>query len=304
LALSVRRALPRDRKDILRICSQTWPGWGDYVPQFLNRWLREKGFYVLVEKKAGARETVVALGKFTELAPGELWLEGLRVDPASRSHGLGWKLSQATMEHALAEHPKSIRLATGRRNRHSRRIIGKMGLRLKFRFWSRDGRIPRPVKGRKRAAGAQVFIPSAPMAWDYIRRTEEYRAARGLLQNTWQFRTVTPGLLAALARQKRLFAWGKPEDLRGLLIIQPGRYDNGRLDISFIEGRRGALGAFRDVVRRAALGRLWPGGRKFRSISGMAASRVMLRHLGGLDMRPHRRPGHVRWVLVYEYPLT
>lgn len=305
MAFIVRKALPRDRRDILRICARTWSGWGDYVPQFLNRWLKEKGFYVLVEQARlrTPRETVVGLGKFTEIAPGELWLEGLRVDPERRGKGMGWKISKAIIQRALAEKPVSIRLATGRRNRHSRRIIAKMGLRLKVRLWGRDGPIPKKPPSANRRSPSAILIPTPQAAYDYIRSTEEYKAAKGMIQRTWQFRTVTPELMSELIRQKRLFGYGSDKDLQGLLIIQPGRYENGRLDISFTEGSRKALGAFRYVIRCAALGRLWPDGPKFKSISGMAAGRSMLRHFGGLRMQPHRRPGRIRWVLVYEYPL-
>jgi GNAT superfamily N-acetyltransferase len=302
----VRRARSQDRKDILRICRATWHGW-DYVPEYLNRWLKEKGFYVIVERRTGR---AVGLGKYTELAPGELWLEGLRIDPEARSRGLGWQLSKAVLRHALAEKPVSIRLATGRRNTHSRRIIRRMGLRLRVSLWSREGKVPR------RAGKPDVFVPSARAAYDYLRRSDECRAGKGLLAHTWQFRTATPELIAELHRKGCLFGYGhKPvgpttgragrnDDLQGLLILQPGRYRTGRLDICFIGGTRKALPEFARQIR------VFARRRRCTSIGGMAASPKILRHLGGLRMRvptPRRRgsrvPGGQRHVMVYEYPL-
>lgn len=299
MAYVVRRALPRDRKDILRICAKTWHGW-DYVPQYLNRWLKEKGFYVMVERPAkgakprrrGDEEKIVGLGKFTELAPRELWLEGLRIDPEVRSHGLGWQLSKAVIRHARAERPVSIRLATGRRNTHSRRIIRKMGLRLKVSFWNREGRIP------KRPGKPAVFGPDPEAAWDYLRHSEEFRMSKGVLGHTWQFRTATPELIAELCRQDRVFGFGSSADLQGLLILQPGRYENGRLDISFIDGIRKALPEFSRQIR------VFARQNKCRSIGGMAAGKKMLRHLGGLRMHGWRRAGNKRTTLIYEYPLV
>jgi GNAT superfamily N-acetyltransferase len=290
--------LPRDRKDILRICAKTWHGW-DYVPQYLSRWLKEKGFYVMVERPAkgaklrrrGDEEKIVGLGKFTELAPRELWLEGLRIDPDVRSHGLGWQLSKAVIRHARAERPVSIRLATGRRNTHSRRIIRKMGLRLKVSLWNREGRIP------KRPGKPAVFRPSPKAAWDYLLRSEEFRMSKGLLGHTWQFRTATPELIAELCRQGRVFGFGSNKQLRGLLILQPGRYENGHLDISFIDGTRKALPEFQREIR------VFARRHKSRFLGGMAAGRRMLRHFGGLRMRSSRRAGNRRTTLIYEYPL-
>lgn len=291
--------MPTDRKDILRICAKTWHGW-DYVPQHLNRWLSEKGFYVIVERPAKLskprprrdEEKVVGHGKFTELSPGELWLEGLRIDPEARSHGLGWQLSRHVIRAALAERPHSIRLATGRRNTHSRRIIRKMGLRLRISLWNRDGRIP------KRPGKPDVFRPRPEAAWNYLRSSEEFRTSKGLLNHTWQFRAATPELIAELCRQGRVFGFGNNAQLQGLLILQPGRYQDGRLDISFIDGARRALPEFARQIRVSARRH------KCRSISGMAAGRRMLRHFGGLRMRGRGRAGNRRTTLVYEYPLS
>jgi GNAT superfamily N-acetyltransferase len=295
VAYIVRRALARDRKDILRICASTWHGW-DYVPQYLNRWLKGKGFYVIVQRQPGSTsrtaEKVVGLGKYTELSPGELWLEGLRIDPTVRRQGLGWRLSRAIIRKARADKPDSIRLATGRRNTHSRRIIRRMGLRLKVTLWNREGRVP------KRPGKPGTFVPDAEVAWDYLRRTEEFRASKGLFAHTWQFRTITPELVAELRRKGRVFGYGSNANLQGLLILQPGRYESGRLDISFIDGVRKALPEFQREIR------VFARRDKSRFVGGMAAGRKMLRHLGGLRLRGWRGAANQRTVMVYEYPVA
>jgi len=293
MAVIIRRAKAQDRKEVLRVCKTTWGGW-DYVPRYFAQWVREKGFYVAVEGKR-----VVGLAKYTELGPSEFWLEGLRVDPELRHQGLGWRISRFIRREVLRERPISLRLATGRRNRHSRRIIRRMGLRLKLALWGYGGRIPKiqNPKSKIQNRPPDVFVPDPQAAFNYIRTTEEYRAARHLLQHTWQFRTITPGLLAELARQQRIFGYGRNDNLRGLLIVQPGRYENGRLDLSFIEGDRKALGEFRRQIRVVARRE------KAQSIAGMARGESMLRHLRGLRMRRWRRPGRLPPVLVYEYPL-
>jgi GNAT superfamily N-acetyltransferase len=304
MAIVIRKARFADRKEVLRICKTTWGGW-DYVPLYFTQWVKEKGFYVMEDGKR-----IVGLAKYTELAPRELWLEGLRVDPECRSHGLGWKLSRFMLRAALAEKPLSLRLATGRRNRHSRTLIRRMGLRLKLALWGYDGRISRiknpELTRRVILSGAKdlarnrppgVFVPDPQAAFNYIRTTEEYRASKHLLQHTWQFRTINLELMSDLARQKRIFACGDNTNIRGLLIIQPGRYESGRLDLSFIEGDRKALGAFRKEIR------LFARKNKAKSIAGMARGESMLRHMRGLRMRRWRRPGKLPTTLVYEYPI-
>jgi GNAT superfamily N-acetyltransferase len=285
MAITIRRAQPKDRKGIERICTNTWGGW-DYVPQYFSRWVREKGFYVMLDGRK-----IIGLAKYTELTPREFWLEGLRIDPACRSHGLGWKLSRFIMKRVLAEKPISLRLTTGRRNRHSRAIIRRMGLRLLVSLYGRNGRVPR------RTGKPDVFVPTPEAAYRYIRRTCEFRAAKGMLQHTWQFYTITPKLMQELHARKRLFACGCNENLRGLLIVQPGRYGTDRLDLSFIEGDRKALGEFHKQLALIARRQ------KAKYLSGMAAGKSVLRHLGGLRLRPRHGKALVRHVMVYEYPL-
>ncbi|MEO0107787.1 MAG: GNAT family N-acetyltransferase [candidate division WOR-3 bacterium] len=286
MAIVMRLARASDRSEVERICANTWHNW-DYIPRYFPQWIREGGFYVATEGKR-----LVGMAKITELSPGELWLEGLRVDPERRSQGLGWKISGFILKQALKSKPISLRLATGRRNVHSRRIIRRMGFRLKVSLWGRDGRIP------KCSGKPDTFVPDPDVAFEYIRRTEEYRESRHLLQHTWQFRTITPALLAELVEKRRVFAYGANHHVRGLLIVQPGRYESGRLDLSFIEGDRRALGEFRKQV--------WVFAQQHRAehLSGIARGRCMLRHMGGLRMRPWRTRGHLPWVLVYEYPLA
>jgi hypothetical protein len=237
------------------------------------------------------RRRIVGLAKYTEIDPGDYWLEGLRVDPGHRNQGLGWQMSEFILRRVLAERPKTLRLATGRRNRHSRRLVRRMGLRVKVSLWGREGPVPRDQ------TRPRVFVPTARAAFDFIRRTDEYREARHLLQHTWHFRTITCGLLADLIRKGRVFAAGAPEDVRGILILQPGRYGRGRLEVSFIEGDRKSLPEFRRKIAELARRH------KAKSVAGIARSRSMLRHFGGLRMRRWRRPGRLPHVMVYEYPL-
>jgi GNAT superfamily N-acetyltransferase len=80
--LRVRPALPEDRERILAISAKIWEG-QDYIPHVLDRWLCEGGLFV-----AELSGKVVGFAKNTELSPGEIWLEGLRVDPEHQ--GRAW----------------------------------------------------------------------------------------------------------------------------------------------------------------------------------------------------------------------
>ena len=281
--LLVRPMTMADRPEIMRISARIWEG-HDYVPMFFERWTSEGGFWIGVK---GNR--VVGYGKATELTPGELWLEGLRVDPDCRGRGLGKELSRQVVLRTLERRPVSLRLATADVNHESMHIIEKvMGFKLyvQYRFYLGKPKRPEP--------GPKLVNPTVAEALDFLRGSEELNASRGLLQSTWRFRDVNRGHVAELKRGGYLFGYRTARRLTGLLVLKPHRYHGNDLDISFVAGTSRALVAFRSFLFRVAhqCGT--------QDISGMAASDEMAAALKTLGMKPHPRIGKV---LVYEYPI-
>ncbi len=272
-----------DRPAILRVSARIWDG-NDYVPLFFERWVNEGGFL------AGAvRNRVVGYGKATELAPGEWWLEGLRVDPDCRSRGVGKELSRQVLQRTLEIRPASLRLATADVNHESVHIIETvMGFkpRGRYRFFLGTPGRPEP--------GPRLVKPGVAETLDFLRGSEELTVSRGLLQSTWRFRNVNRRYVAEMARGGHLFGYRTAGTLAGLMVLKPHRYHGNDLDISFVAGTGRALAAFRSFLSRVAheCGT--------RNLSGMAASDEMAAAFVSLGMKPHPRIGAV---LVYEYPI-
>ncbi|MEW6216856.1 MAG: GNAT family N-acetyltransferase, partial [Candidatus Bipolaricaulota bacterium] len=59
------------------------------MPLVLDGWLTEGGLVV-----AELNGDLAGFGKLTLLSPGEVWLEGLRVDPTHRGKGVAKALAQ------------------------------------------------------------------------------------------------------------------------------------------------------------------------------------------------------------------
>ena len=272
-----------DRPAVLRVSARIWGG-NDYVPMFFERWVSEGGFWAIE-----MRNRLVGCGKATELAAGEWWLEGLRVDPHCRSRGVGKELSRAVLHRTLEMRPVSVRLATADVNHESVHIIeAVMGFKphVRYRFYLGSPETPRP--------GPRLVAPTIAEALDYIGRSSELAASRGLLASTWRFRDVSRRYVAELKRGGYLFGHRTAGRLSGLMVLKPHRYHGNDLDISFVAGTSRALAAFRSFLSRVAqeCGT--------RSISGMAASDEMAAALECLGMKPHP---HIGAVLVYEYPV-
>jgi GNAT superfamily N-acetyltransferase len=281
--LTVRPMTMADKPAVMKISSRIWEG-NDYVPMFYDRWVKQGGFWA-----GELRGKVVGYGKATELSPGELWLEGLRVDPECRKQGIGKELSRQVVLRTLDRRPVSLRLATADVNRESIHIIETvMGFKsyAQYRFFVGAPKKPRP--------GPPLVAPTLAEALDYIKRSTEATASRDLLPYTWLFRSLDRRYVAELTRCGYVLGYKTAGKLTGLLVLRPHRYHGNDLDISFVGGDRRALAAFRSFLSRVA----HDCGTK--SISGMAASDEMAKALKLLGMKPHQR---ISKVLVYEYPI-
>jgi GNAT superfamily N-acetyltransferase len=272
-----------DRDEVLHITARTWGG-HDYVQQFFDSWVKEGGFWA-----GEVRGKLVGLGKVTQLAPGEWWLEGLRVDPACRRKGIGTELSRLILFQALELRPVSLRLATADVNSESLRIIERvMGFSrvATYRFFLGEPEEPKP--------GPALIRPTAAEALAYLSSTEEMKAGRGLLASAWRFRNLDRRHVVELVRARYVFGFRRGRAVSGLLVVRPHRYRGNDLDIPFVGGSPAALRAFRSYLSRVARAC------GTEATSCMAASREMADACLALGMKPHPRIGSV---LVYEYPI-
>lgn len=283
MGIVVRRVRMSDWPAVRRISARIWEG-HDYVPLFFKQWVCEGGFWC-----AEVRGRIAGYGKATELAPGELWLEGLRVDPALRKRGIGAELSRQVLYRALDLRPVSLRLATADVNRESVHIIETVmhfNLLAQFRMFGASA-----VDVRE---GEPLVIPSAREALDFIRSGRELGASKGLLQSTWRFRNTDARYLSESKRAGRLLGYKRAGTLEGVLVCGPHRYRAADLDVSYVGGTTRALAAFRAYLHRRVRA---AGGD---TISGMAASDEMAAALAAVGAKASDR---IKAVLVYDYPV-
>jgi GNAT superfamily N-acetyltransferase len=122
--LVVRRARAEDEAAVMAFASTTWDGW-DYMPMAWPRWLDDPGGVLLVGTRPDG--TPVAVVRVALPAPGEAWLEGIRVDPAVRGLDVATDLQAAELHWAAAAGARIVRYATGSRNEGSHRLGARGG---------------------------------------------------------------------------------------------------------------------------------------------------------------------------------
>lgn len=289
MIIKIRKARAEDQEDILEISSRVWEG-HDYVPLVLDRWLEKGGLFA-----AELKGKVVGFAKTTVLSPGELWFEGLRVHPKYRGRGIAKALAKAQLQEALAQAPRSIRLATAEVNVESIHILKELGFHEIARFTYMSGPLGEgPVgEGPESPKVASAAADPAKVAGS-IFNSEAYHEGRGLLPHGWIFKEFSETLLEELIRQGALFYHKAQGGGRGVLILLSAPYHPEYLIIAFIEGGGEALSELMGFAHR--YGR----DRGFAEFRAMVPTERLVQLLGehGLSCS-----SDFRYVLVYEYPL-
>lgn len=288
--MNLREARLSDRPGILEIASRTWEGW-DYVPLFLDQWLKEGGLYV-----AEIDGSIIGLTKTTELSPGELWFEGIRVRENERGRGLGLEIARKQLEFALAASPRMIRLSTADVNEVSRKVIKSIGFQeyAFFNYYENE----EPIKTTAEIPEEIRLVniqdeEEIEKTWSIIRDSEEYKKSRGLLPHTWKFSEWTLDLYRALVGGKKVYTKG---DADALLVLLPNRYTPGSMELAFLEGGEKTVVSLIPFAIREVLD--FPKGT---SITGFAASDRKRKILEAVGMLKHPE---IEQVYVFDYPLS
>lgn len=122
-----RLADPRDRDAVFAFCAQTWPN-GDYIPLVWDAWLSDpEGAFVAGIDEADAP---IAVAKLSVAAPGEGWLEGVRVAPERRERGLGRALLNYLADDAWAHGLHTLRFITEAANAPMHHVAAACGFAI------------------------------------------------------------------------------------------------------------------------------------------------------------------------------
>ncbi|MFC2031631.1 GNAT family N-acetyltransferase [Chloroflexota bacterium] len=173
--LLIRPAEPADRSAMERICAHTFE-WGDYVPEAWDEWLADQGGPLIVGEVA---DRVVSLSKITFQTTEQVWLEGMRVEPAYRRRGIAGQFLDYGIAYAKQRGARVVRLGTGYHYRpaHSLSALATLHGEPDDGFWIGfvDGDPARAadvadlalaVRGHAHQAGAQeIAIMLSDLAW-------------------------------------------------------------------------------------------------------------------------------------------
>ncbi len=243
-SFSVRRARPADREAILEMSKHIWGG-HDYMPLVWDRWLAEKKGALLTVTVDGRP---VGTSKVSLLAPGEVWLEGLRLHPDYHGLGLSKRIHRATFREAAKLNPRTVRYSTWIGNEASRRIAEKNNFWQIARtgwMWGKIGKLS-PVRGRRAAADELDTVVR------FVRRSSCYEATNGVAGVGWTFPELTRRRIRHLLSLGRVVVLPRRGAFRAVAMFDIGKIDDD-VCLGFIDGPDEDVTVLaKDILRIAA----------------------------------------------------
>lgn len=151
--LVVRRARSKDRDAVLAMSAKIWGG-TDYLPLVWDTWLKDPNGLLLTATLDGRP---VGVSKISVLSPGEIWLEGLRLDPDLHGRGLVRQINRASFREMAKFNPRSVRYSTGAGNAPSRHLGEIRGFWLVARTrWMWGKSLPRHTATSRVASRSEL----------------------------------------------------------------------------------------------------------------------------------------------------
>lgn len=208
--LVFRPARADDKPRVLAFTAHTWgEDDEDYIQYVYDEWLADPGGQFTAVELDGQP---VAIGKLTDLGQGELWLEGLRVDPAHRRKGIGEALHDYNIHLARRHGGSVLRYATGEDNQVSRTFGRRTGFALvsRYRYCAAE-------------ASAEMELPEilSPSDWPYLQLWLDsplLRASRRLYVRAWKWRALSEPRLRAHLEDGQVFGLRGASGLRAWAI--------------------------------------------------------------------------------------
>ena len=247
--LEVRRAQEGDREAVFAFCSQTWE-WGDYIAYVWDEWLRDANGVLFV---ATMDEQPVGVANLRMLNTSEAWLEGMRVDPAHRQHGVANALFEAQITGALRRNALTARLITASTNTAAIRVIERSHMRRVNAF------APFHAAPLTTATKPQYGIAAPTLATpadsneiiDYLNVSNIFPATGGLYNAGFTAYSITAALIEQKIAAQQMYLLRRWDRLDGLAMIESReRRGEKLLSIGYIDGTTESISLLAYALRK------------------------------------------------------
>ncbi len=247
--LEVRRAREEDREAVLAFCSQTWE-WGDYIAYVWDEWLHAENGALFVATMDGQP---VGIANLRMLTASEAWLEGMRVDPAHRQHGIANALFEAQIVEALRRNALTARLITESTNVAAIRLIERNHLRRVNAFASFHA-TPLTSPAKRQYAMETPTLATAVDSneiIDYLNVSSIFPATGGLYNAGFTAYSITAALIEQKIAAQQVYLLRRWNRLDGLAMIEAReRRGEKYLSIGYIDGTTESISLLAYALRK------------------------------------------------------
>jgi GNAT superfamily N-acetyltransferase len=213
-----RPALPSDRADVLEFTKFIWNG-HDYIRYVWDDWLADPEGILTVAEYGGHP---VGLGKVSLSAPGQWWLQGLRVDPKFQGLKIASHIHAYLDEWWLDHGDGVVRLMTGSHRVKVQHLCEKLGYSRALEF--------KEFETGSLDEGCRSFQPvreeEIPVALQLALDFPILALSRGLIDLGWDVIQLTEEVLASVQQQDFAFWWRGRE---GLLLAWDDDNEEGKV---------------------------------------------------------------------------
>lgn len=252
--LTFRDASPNDWPQIARWISGTWD-WGDYINAYV--WMdwsaRKSSAHLIV---AESNSEIIGFCRLVMLAEAEWWLEGVRVAPEHRGHGVG----KALVGHMVSLFKQVgngiLRFFTGSKNEPMRAVARDLGFLHRLSYTEMAAPAA-PADIRR----FRLLQPNnTDMVWQYLRYSPMYRANH-FAERSWTAYFLTRDRLAGYLADSQVdvLGWRNQEQLHGITIVPrdpADRREGNPLRLAYLDAPDDTtLGSMLEALRGVALQR-------------------------------------------------
>jgi N-acetylglutamate synthase-like GNAT family acetyltransferase len=232
----IRRALSRDKDTIFSFSRHTWY-WGDYLLDAWEEWFHEQGSLMLV---ATIARVPVATGHMSFPTPKEAWLEGLRVNPKYRHHGLANRITHRFIIEARKRGVKVLRLATTSQTEAILRVMTHLKFKqvTDFKLLQKDLHIQQD----KKRGLIKPYCPQIDSILSYLIRSSAMKAQHKLVSKGWRFLELCEEEIRGKSIRGEIRAISDNHNIKSIVFVESSPES---LDISFADGQ---LGTLKDLI--------------------------------------------------------
>lgn len=208
--MNTRSAKNKDKNQILAFCQKTF-SWGDYIANVWDSWIKEGTLYVVEDSKAPVGMCHMSVSK------NQVWIEGLRINPAFRRRGFASSLVLHVENMAKKRGRRISRMLIAQDNTKSLELAKALGYYIEGSWWlyyiepkkQKSKTIPASDPKQIRSLDSKLFTES------------------------WKWYLLDRKTIARLLKRQQIIVFGQ-----GIGIWNMSDIDKDVLQVGYLDGTR------------------------------------------------------------------